>query len=489
MNIVLISAEVSPFAKQGGLADIAASLPKAWNSMGHNAIVVLPMYKSISVEMHQLVKTDIVLSVPMGSWTEYAQVWRGYLESNNQSPVYFIDNDDYYNRIGIYGNPEGFEDNDRRFLFLSRSAFELCKALQFKPDIIHAHDYHTALALPLLKIQYRHESFFSSTAGILTLHNLAYQGWYNPDSIMELSGWGKERFYKGSWFEKDGTFNAMKTGIMFADKITTVSPTYAKEIRATYFGEGLQDCLNMRGKDVIGILNGVDYNEWNPEQDIFIHQRYNASTISDKHANKLALHHEFSIPETSIDTPIIGMISRLTFQKGIELVEQIIEDFIYNGNIRLAILGSGEKKYEQYFQYLRDKYPDKVMVFFGYNNSLSHKIFAGSDFFLIPSLFEPCGLTQLYALKYGTIPIVRSTGGLADTVEEYNPALKTGTGFCFLDFNAHECASAIRRALSLYNNQEHWNTIRHNAMSKDYSIIHSASEYIQVFHWALENQQ
>jgi starch synthase len=488
MNIALISAEVSPFAKEGGLSDIASALPKAWQSLGHNAIIILPKYGDIDTDYFRLEPLEITISVPIGYWTEYASLWKTTLPGREDVSVYFIDNQDYFARHGIYGNPDGFEDNDRRFLFLSRASFEVCKAIGFKPDIMHAHDYHTAMVMPFLKMQYRNDPFFYTTAGVLTLHNLAYQGWFNPKKIFELSGWPWQEFYPGSFFEMKGQFNAMKTGIMFADKITTVSPTYANEIRWTEYGEGLQEYLHQRSADLIGVLNGADYEEWSPEKDTHIVIPYSSKNLESKQSNKDFLLRDFQVPAYDLerDIPLVGMVSRLTDQKGIELLEQTIEDFIKYGAIRLAILGSGEKRYEQFFHYLASKYPTRVFVTIGYNNTLSHRIMAGCDYLLIPSRFEPCGLTQIYAMKYGTIPIVRLTGGLADTVQEYNPSTRTGDGFTFNGFRVQEFSTALRKALALYKTEWHWDQIRYNAMKKDLSAIYSAKEYLDVFTWALE---
>jgi starch synthase len=304
---------------------------------------------------------------------------------------------------------------------------------------------------------------------------------------MEFSTFGLKEFYPGCWFEHYGKVNAMKTGIMFADKITTVSPTYAKEIRMPYYSEGLQGILNFRGADLIGILNGVYYDEWNPESDNIIYQKYDSSRLDAKLQNKYKFLIDFGLKdENKLDLPLIGMVSRLTEQKGIDLIKEKIEYYIANNIIRFALLGSGEKHYEDFFHYLHWKYPKNVIINIGYNNSLSHKIMASCDFLTLPSRYEPCGLTQMYALKYGTIPIVRSTGGLADTVSEYDSNTGKGTGFVFLHYYGEDFDYAIRRALRLYNNQPHWDIIRRNAMSMNFSSSQTALEYLKVFKWALE---
>lgn len=485
MNILLLSAEVTPFAKAGGLGDVAASLPKAWEELGHTPIVIVPKYGHIDTRKYDIVPTDIIFSVPMGTWQEYGRLWRGTLPDSTV-PVYFIQNQDYFDREGIYGNPDGFTDNDRRFLFLTRAAFEAARALQFKPDIVHAHDNHTAFAMAFLKVQYRNDPYFSQAAGVFTIHNMAYQGLYEPKRAMEFTGFGMKSFYSGSWFEQHGIVNSMKTGIMFSDKITTVSPTYSQEIRWAKYGEGLQNILNERGGDLIGVLNGVDYTEWNPEKDSMIYNTYSKETIAEKELNKRKFLLDCGLSENEAvqNIPLVGMVTRLTDQKGIELLEQTIENFLSYGVMRFSIIGSGEKKYEDFLRYLARKFPRRALIQIGYNTEQSHKIIAASDFLLVPSRFEPCGLTQMYALKYGTIPIVRATGGLADTIEEFNPTSMSGTGFLFSAYQRKDFVTAIRRALSVYSVQPYWNTIRANAMECDFSALRSGKTYIDVFNWA-----
>jgi starch synthase len=486
MNILVCSAECTPFAKTGGLADVVSALTRQWDKHGLNPIIVMPKYKHINVDVYGFKPTDIVLYVPMGNWVEFARLWYGILPNSNV-PVYLIENNDYFNREGIYGDPGEYWDNDRRFIFLSRAVFEASKALNFKPDIIHAHDYHTAFSMAFLKSQYAADPMFNNTAGIYTIHNLAYQGWFDPQRAMSLSGFGMEQFYPGSWFELFGSVNAMKTGLMFADKITTVSPNYAEEIRWEYFGEGLHDVLNHRGADLIGILNGADYEEWNPLTDDAIYFDYDMNDLKKKKDNKISFLKEYGITkQEEVDKPLIGMVTRLTEQKGIDLLMNFLEKHIKDDKYRFVLLGSGEGHYEDYFNYLAWKYHGKSIIYIGYNHTLAHKIICCSDFLFLPSRFEPCGLTQMYALKYGTIPIVRSTGGLADTVFEYSKETKTGNGFVFWNYNAEDFDYAIARALSIYKNYPHWNNIRQNAMSEDFSSERSAFEYVKIFQWALE---
>lgn len=488
MNIAVVSAECAPFAKMGGLGDVVSALPKDWLNLGHSPIIVLPKYRDIDAVKYAIQPTDIVLSIPISTWMEYSRVWIGKLP-NSEVPVYFLESYDYFERKGIYGNPDGFADNDKRFVFLSRAVFELCKAIDFTPDVIHAHDYHTALAMAFLKTHYKFDRRFARTAGVYTIHNMAYQGQSDPKRVMEFAGFGTRNF-RGSWFEHDTVVNMMKAGLMFADKITTVSPTYASEIRWTKNGEGMQEYINTRGGDVIGILNGVDYTEWNPNSDTFISKQYNPEELAIKAENKRALL-ENAVPAYDLkeDLPLIGMVSRFTEQKGISLIERSMEKLLTSGRVRFMILGSGDKRSEDFFRQMGRKYPTRALISIGYNNPLSHQVIASSDYLMVPSLFEPCGLTQMFALKYGTVPIVRATGGLADTVQEYDPQTGEGTGFVFNQFNSNSFVNAISRAVYFYKAQPHWDTLRLNGMGKNFSSELSAQSYLNVFGWALERRR
>lgn len=486
MNILVASAEVAPFAKMGGLADVTGTLPKEWKKYGQNPIVIMPKYGSIDVHKYGFEPTELTIKVPMGHWNEYARLWFGYLP-NSEVPVYLIEHEVYFSRSGIYGDPEEYPDNDRRFIFYSRAVFESARVLNFAPDIIHAHDYHTAFTLAFLKSYYKHDPFFSRAAGVYTIHNLAYQGWFNPQRAMEFSGFDIKEIYPGSWFEHQGSVNAMKVGIMFADKVTTVSPTYAHEIRYPYFSEGLQEVLNLRGGDLVGILNGVYYDEWNPMKDVYIHEHYDSNNLEIKTQNKIHFLKEFGLTDADdLAKPLIGIVTRLTDQKGIDLIINKMDNYLAHNSFRFILLGSGDQKQVDYFRFLEKKYPKNAIINIGYDNSLAHKIIACSDFYLMPSRFEPCGLTQMYAMSYGTIPIVRMTGGLADTVKEYIPESGNGTGFLFWQYNADDMAYAIRRALTVYHQETHWNLIRTNAMAQKFPSNITALEYLKVFKWALE---
>lgn len=486
MNILLASFEVSPFAKTGGLADVTQALSMEWSKLGHNVITILPKLRGINISHFGFEKTFLTLNVPMGYSTEFATLWKGKFPGSD-ADVYLIEHEEYYNRDGIYGNPESYFDNDKRFIFFSRAIFEAAKALEFTPDIISAHDYHTAYTMAFLKSYYRHEERFSKTAGVFTIHNLAYQGKFDPWRVMDFSGFGMKEFYPGSWFEQDGGINCMKTGIMFADKITTVSPNYAMEIRDPYYSEGLHGVLNQRGGDLIGVLNGVFYDDWNPETDKNLTINYSQDNLKNKKANKqLFLENQGLKSSDNFDLPLIGMVTRLTEQKGIDIIRDKLDAMLYEKKFRFALLGSGQHHYVEYFNYLKWKYPKHALINIGYDEWYAHNLIAASDFILVPSRFEPCGLTQMYGLKYGTIPIVRNTGGLADTVSEYIPESKKGNGFVFHNYNSDDFEFAVNRAISIYYEHQHWDNLRHNAMNEDNSSVKQAKEYIKVFSWALD---
>ena len=484
MNILSVAFECAPLAKSGGLADVVAAISIEWKKQGHNPIIILPKFYFIDADELGFKPTHHTLIVPMGYWKEYATLLHGKLPGSDVD-VYLLEHNEYYGRDGLYGiGGTDFIDNPRRFIFLSRAIFEVAKALNFKPDIIHSHDYHTAYTQAFLKCYYRHDPLFSKTAGVFTIHNLAYQGRFAPEDTMLYSGFGMQEFYLGSWHEYCGTTNYMKIGILFADKVTTVSPTYSNEIRSEYFGEGLHNVLNCRSGDLLGILNGVDYSVWNPSVDKFIYTNYDENSLPNKQKIKQKFLTDNGIFEKE-NIPLIGMISRMTEQKGFDLLLRILEDYLWTHKFTFAIIGSGDIHYQGYFNYIKNKYPNISFVYIGYNESLSHSLYAAADFLLIPSRFEPCGLTQMYAMKYGTLPIVRSTGGLADTVREFNPLDSKGNGFVFWNYNADDFSFAINRALSVYHSNN-MNQARKNAMIADYSSEKSAKKYIECFNWALE---
>jgi starch synthase len=474
MTILLVSAELAPFAKVGGLADISSALPIGWNKLGHNPIIVIPKYHGIE-DKFQIEQTTIVLELSSFNTQRTLPVWTSTIP-NTTIPVFFIEADDLYNRNGIYGDPEGYADNDERFYVLCASAFELMIRLNIAPDIISGHDYHTALMLPLLHTTYRNHPQFAHSKGVLTIHNAHYQGWYDVHRIQGMTKWNMDKFL---W---KGSFNALKTGLDFADLIVAVSPNYAKEILTSECGAGLEDVYQQYHDKLIGILNGVDYSSWNPETDHYIEDHFSIEAVGSKYDGKKKLiARYFPSSQSAVKLPLIGLVSRFTDQKGIDLLDGAIEQILDNGSCRLMVLGSGEERYQNYFKQLESTYPDLVSYTQGYNEELSHHILAYSDFFLLPSRFEPCGLTQLYALKYGTIPIVRAVGGLKDSVEQFNPITQTGDGIIFEAFTQSSLVDALQRALLLYQQSSLMQSIIYNAMRADYSIELTAKEYIKAF--------
>ncbi|OGU60193.1 MAG: hypothetical protein A2X64_03005 [Ignavibacteria bacterium GWF2_33_9] len=486
MNIVTATTEVSPIAKTGGLGDMVSFLSKEWVKQGHNAIIVLPKYKHIDTNKLGFQNLKRTLIVQMGYWTEFAGVWEGKLPGT-EVKVYLVENNNYFNREGIYGDPNEFSDNDRRFIFFDKAVFEVCRAINFKPDILHAHDFHTGFSMSFLKEFYRQDPLFSKTAGVYTIHNLAHQGKFNPYTSLLYAGIPFNQFTPYSPYEYFGTVNAMKVGISYADKITTVSPNYSHEIMLPYYGEGLDGILKQHSADFMGILNGIDDTEWHPGRDKLIYKNFDKNYLEGKKENKLALLRDFGLNEgDDLDMPLISIITRLAEQKGVDLITDKMEELLSQNNFRFLVLASGDYKYEKYFEYLHHRFPRRVQIHIGYDNNLAHKIYAGSDFFLMPSRFEPCGLAQMFSLKYGTIPIVRETGGLADTVLEYDYHKQIGTGFTFWQYNSEDMAYAVKRALGIFNKQPHWDKIRQNAMEQNFSSEKTAQDYIQAFYWALE---
>jgi starch synthase len=469
---------------------MTGALPRAWSAQGHEVLPVLPLYGNIDTGRFGITKTDLVIAVPLGHWIEYATVYTGLLP-NSDCTAFFLRSAEYFDRPGIYGYHDGFADNDRRFIFLSRAAFELARALGFRPDVVHAHDYHTAPTMPMLRKHYQHMELFSQTAGVFTIHNMAYQGVYEPSSAMDLCGFPQNDFYASSWFEHDNAFNAMKAGIMFADKVTTVSPSYAQEIRWTPEGMGLQDALQSRGADIVGVLNGIDHTVWDPSIDADIPVNFTPQTLDRKEASKrgLLMSLGLTLEEASDGLPLFGMVSRLTDQKGLSLMTEALERFVAAGRLRFVLLGSGERRFEDYFHELALRYPKHVFSGIGYNEPHSHRIQAASDFYLMPSKFEPCGLTQMFALAYASIPIVRAIGGLNDTVVGYDPVTFAGNGIRFNRFSAEDLAASIEAALHIYRREPHWTNVRRNAMASDHTIERTAASYINVFNWAMERQR
>ncbi|GJQ20701.1 MAG: glycogen synthase [Bacteroidia bacterium] len=479
LNILFVSSEVEPFAKTGGLADVSSALPKAIKECGHEVRIMMPRYRFISerkFKLHDIIRLKDI-PVPVGNQSELANVKSSFISNlKDKVQVYFIDNAKYFGRDGIYQSPVGkkdYQDNDERFIFFCRGVLETLKRLGWQPDIIHCNDWQTALIPAYVKTLYASDPFFKSIKTVFTIHNMAYQGSFPPESFKK-SNLPKELFTP-EHAEAYGKFNFLKTALAFADAITTVSRKYAEEIcTSPDLGAGLDGFLATRRKDLHGILNGIDYQQWNPLTDEHIYRKYDTKSIEAKVDNKKALTQRFGL-EYHEHVPLIGAISRLVDQKGFDLVLEAMDDLM-KLNVQFVLLGSGDAKVEKKFEAFQKKYADRLGLFFGFDEPLAHLIEAGSDMFLMPSRYEPCGLNQMYSMRYGTVPIVRATGGLDDTVEDYAGNGK-GTGFKFEKYDAKELVKAVQRAVKVYQQPDEWKKLMKNGMACDFSWVHSARQY------------
>jgi starch synthase len=467
LNVLHVSAECSPFVKIGGLADVVGSLPNEIKRLkGVDVRVILPFYKSIPKKYKD--KAQDVLDFKFDF--EFEELYVGVKSLKKGNIIYyFIDNEFYF---GSRDNVYNYGDEFKRFAYFQLAVLESLKHLDFKTDVIHVHDWHTAM-IPLL-LEKKYKSLKIKT--VLSLHNMAYQG------VFPLQDYKVFNIEYDTRFEFEGNLNFLKTGIVTADIITTVSPNYAQEILTDYYGYGMQNLLKQRGSDVVGVLNGVDYNEFSPEKDKLIPKKFSVEDYKlGKLENKKALFKRLGV-NFSLERPVISLISRLVNQKGIDLIERVFEEMLAVDDFSFILLGNGEASYENYFKELEIKFPSKVKAYIGYSNELAHLIYAASDMFLMPSKFEPCGLGQIIALKYGTIPIVRETGGLVDTIEPFNEYEKSGNGFSFANFNAHDMMHVMRYALHIYkSDKRNWDRLIKNAMSSDFSWQKSAIIYKGIY--------
>lgn len=485
LKIVMIASECVPYAKTGGLADVVGALPKALNKMGHEVIVVMPLYGSIDFIHHGLRP----FLQPMGVWMGDTEEWCSVFVADNEDvPVYFVEANKYFDRPGLYHdeNFNDYLDNPRRFGFLTRAALQLCRDMSFVPDIVHVHDWQTALASAYLKIWHWDDPTLGGAASVLTIHNIAYQGVY-PASHFPYLGlqWGN---FTSDKFEDHGQINFLKGGIVYADMVNTVSPTYASETRAPGGGYGLAPYLNDKGDRYIGILNGVEYDVWNPETDPLIPARYSSADLSGKSICKRELQRRFWLDEDP-ETPLIGIVSRFASQKGLDLLAQVIEGVVKDMQVQFVILGAGDKELEYYYGGLPARYRGRIGSYIGYQNEIAHWIEAGADFFLMPSLYEPCGLNQMYSLRYGTLPIVRATGGLDDTVEQYNEPNGGGTGFKFWSADSNAIYYTVGWAVSTYfDRPHHIQKMRQVAMAQDFSWQRSAEMYLSLYEQAIRHK-
>ncbi|MCL4557091.1 MAG: glycogen synthase GlgA [Deltaproteobacteria bacterium] len=468
MIVVHAGSEVVPFSKTGGLADVLGALPSSLAKRGHEVIVVSPLYRSATDK--KPVKQQISLGVRLGDRTLPADVYS--LRIGEHATAYFIANDALFLRDGLYVDRNGVDygDNSSRFIFFSRAVLELMEKLDIVPDVVHSHDWQTGLVPAYLRTLYR--DYFKGTVSVFTIHNIGYQGtFWHLD--MPLTGLGWEYFTK-DYLEFYGKISLLKAGIVFSDAVTTVSPTYSREILTPEFGYGMEGVLKTREPDLFGILNGVDYGQWAPEHDRLIPHPYGMDAVDLKQDNKITLNKMFGLDDSG--APLIGMITRLAQQKGIDIVIEAVGRMVAMG-LKLVLLGSGDKTYEDRIKDITGRYRGRVGARIGFDNSLAHLIEAGADMFLMPSLYEPCGLNQMYSLRYGTVPVVRATGGLNDTVAEYDPTRETGNGFKFRDQSADGMLLALKRAVDAYNDRPRWQRLTRACMSYDFSWDRSSEGY------------
>lgn len=480
MKVLFATSEITPFSRAGGLADVSHDLTLTLARMGHEVIVVTPKYRQTRNTGLSLQPMPNVLEVPISWMKKPAKVWMSHLD--HQVIVYFIERDELYDREGLYGNEFGdYQDNAERFIFFSRAVMELCRSLDLRPDVLHGNDWQTGLIPVYLKTLYAGDPALKSASSLFTIHNLGYQGlfWHYD---LHLTGLGWE-FFTPDVLEFFGKLNLMKGGIVFADLINTVSPNYRKEILTPTYGFGLDGVLRSREKDLYAVLNGVDYRVWDPAQDPHISAPYTKEHPENKRQCKTQLQESFNLKKRS-DLPIIAVISRLLDRKGMDLISRIFPRLMQI-EVEVVFMGAGADAYHSWVREAKEKYSNLIGFIEEYQDPMAHRIQAGADMLLMPSLYEPCGLEQLIALKYGTIPIVRAVGGLEDTVEDYQPKTDQGTGFKFKEYDEEHLLQAIQRSITVYRDKPRWKRLMERAMSRDFSWEQSAAQYLVLYEKAL----
>lgn len=488
MKIAFVSSEAVPYAKTGGLADVAGSLPKALEKLGCEVKLFIPKYFNIDEVKHQLKYCWDIGEMPIrvGGNIRSVHLHQAKLNSSDVE-VNLIDCPHYFFRSQIYTNDI---DEDERFILFSKAVIEAIQRLNWIPDVIHCNDWQTGMLPLFLKDNYAWDEKLKDIAVLFSIHNIGYQGRFGADTRFKAEIRG-EHYYPGGPVEYHGDVSFMKTGLMFSDLISTVSETYAKEILTPEYGSGLEIVLQSRQDDLYGILNGVDYGEWDPKNDVMIPHQFSINDLSGKLKNKKYLLDHLGI-KFDENIPLIGMVSRMAVQKGFDIFAGAVDELM-KLNAQWTVLGNGEEKYENFFRSIAEKYPEKFSVYIGFNNELSHLIEAGADMFLMPSHYEPCGLNQIYSLRYGTVPIVRNTGGLADTVQDWDEykhkGEETGNGFSFNDYTSYALFKTVERAVGTFRNKDFWKKIQMNGMSRDYSWVSSAKKYIALYEKAVEKRK
>ena len=484
MHIVFAASECVPFAKTGGLADVVGALPPELVKLGHKVTVYLPLYQQVRKHLPDAPTTVIPsITIPFEFYNRFPSIVDGGQRAGVQ--YYFVNCPELFDRPELYG-PKGSEypDNAERFALFSRAVVEASKLLGV-PEVFHVHDWQAALIPVYLRTTYYYDPAFQHSSTILTVHNAGYQGWFPPKTTEQLLfPWDLFTMDKLEHFD---TFNFLKGGIVYSDLVTTVSKKYAEEIRTVEFGNNLENVFNRRGADLRGILNGVDYTEWNPATDKHIPAHFTPQDLTGKDVCRNELVAEFNLKPLMNSTPLLGIVSRFASQKGFDMIAQIAAS-LDQRDLALVVLGSGEGSYERFFRNWAAARPDRVGVSIGYNDALAHRIEAGADIFLMPSRYEPCGLNQIYSLKYGTVPVVRATGGLDDTIDEWEPSTQQGTGFKFNGYNPADLLAAIDRALAAYSKPESWQRLMLNGMKKEYSWAIAAKEYVTLYEEAAERR-
>lgn len=471
MKVLFVGSEANPFIKTGGLGDVLGSLPKSVKKLGVDARVVIPKYKNINENLKGQLRFVNWFRVPVGWRNQYCGIFE-YEEEGVK--YYLLDNEYYFGRDGLYG----YYDDGERFAFFNRAALMFLKIINYQPDIIHCNDWQTGMIPVLLEVEYAKDLFYYNMKTVFSIHNLKFQGIFPKEILPELFGYDLEPYYNGS-LAFDGGISFMKGGILYSDKVSTVSYSYVDEIKTQEYGERLDSVLRERGYALSGILNGIDYREFNPEGDNLIYHTFNQHWLEGKAINKRQLQRDLGLPVND-NVAMISMVTRLTNQKGLDLVVDIADRLLQH-DVQLVILGTGDYHYENHFRGLADRYRDKVSANIKFDNGLAHKIYAASDMFLMPSLFEPCGLGQLIALRYGTVPIVRETGGLKDTIHPYNQYTGFGNGFSFRNYNANELLNTTEYALDIFRDKNRWNSIVSQALNSDNSLEKSANDYNEMY--------
>jgi starch synthase len=478
LSICAIASEVVPFAKTGGLADVASALSRQLTSLGHDVRLFVPLYAQMARDKigAQRVESLQGLAIRAGSHEYRIDVWRARLPGS-RTEVYLLESDALFARPTLYTNDA---DEHRRFIVLTRAALECCKRMRFKPHIVHSHDWHASLAPLWLRSNYRDDPDFAGTKSVLTIHNIGYQGDFAALDAADLD-LGADAYLLHQDDFKAGRINSLKHGIMFADAVTTVSPTYAREITTPQYGMGMQEALRVRGGAVRGILNGVDYEEWDPRRDRYLPIHFTPQDLRGKAELKRNFLLRHNLEPAAARTPLFGIVSRLTSQKGFDLLTDTLPQLVKAHDVRVAVVGTGDAGYVKFFAELAAQHRGKVWFFSGYDEALAHWVEGASDVFVMPSLYEPCGLNQMYSLRYGTVPIVRRTGGLADSVTHFDPATGAGTGIVFNDFDTNAMKWALETAFTWYQDARLWERIQQNGMQRDFSWENQSGEYLKLF--------